>query len=223
MTQPDPFNLQRFVDAQDSVWEQVVSELLAGKKQTCWMWYIFPQLAELGQSENAKYYGISSTEEATAYLAHPILGPRLELATRLIVAIAHYQEIGSLAIFGSTDDLKLQSPMTLFSIVHANGPYQQALDVFYVGAYDQRTCDIITKRQLQAEGRDDNGSYRREVLYQAVDRMQDMWDNLHRLHVADPSVDGRYIPSESMMRDWAKHLDIIENAIDQLVQLQHKE
>src|SRR6185369_8221544 len=109
---PDAFNLQRFVDAQDKVYARVVAELSAGRKQSHWMWFIFPQLAGLGFSAMAQRYAISSPEEAAAYLTHDILGPRLVECTRLVLAVP---DKTILAILGSPDDLKFRSSMTLFS------------------------------------------------------------------------------------------------------------
>ena len=108
----DPFGLARFVDAQRPVYETVVAELRAGRKRTHWMWFIFPQLAGLGRSATARRYAITSRDEATAYLAHPVLGPRLRECSALVAGI----EGRSIAeIFGYPDDLKFRSSMTLFA------------------------------------------------------------------------------------------------------------
>jgi uncharacterized protein (DUF1810 family) len=115
----DRFGLQRFVDAQAPVYGQVVAELRRGQKESHWMWFIFPQHASLGHSAMAKRYGISSREEAEAYMNHPVLGPRLEECTRLVLAV----EGRSLReIFGSPDDLKFRSCMTLFAQVPGEHP-----------------------------------------------------------------------------------------------------
>jgi len=112
MPPADPFNLERFVTAQEPVFETVLAELRAARKRSHWMWFIFPQLAALGRSSTAKFYGIASMDEARAYLAHPGLGPRLETCTGIVVKAG----APSLhAIFGSPDDLKFRSCMTLFS------------------------------------------------------------------------------------------------------------
>ncbi len=108
----DPFGLQRFVDAQDPVIEQVRRELREGRKRTHWMWFVFPQRSGLGHSAMAVRYAIGSTEEARGYLRHPVLGPRLVECTRLVTAIEG-KEIGE--IFGYPDDLKFRSSMTLFA------------------------------------------------------------------------------------------------------------
>ena len=108
----DPYDLQRFVDAQNPVFDQVLSELRAGHKRSHWMWFIFPQIRGLGASPMANRYAISSIEEARAYLGHPILGPRLRECTRLVTEI----EGRTIAqIFGYPDDLKFRSSMTLFA------------------------------------------------------------------------------------------------------------
>ena len=109
---PDPFNLDRFVQAQDPVLAQVRAELWAGHKRTHWMWFVFPQLAGLGRSDTARYYALASLEEARAYLAHPLLGPRLIECTNLVNAV---EGRSAHQIFGSPDDLKFHSSMTLFA------------------------------------------------------------------------------------------------------------
>jgi uncharacterized protein (DUF1810 family) len=133
----DLYNLQRFVDAQSSVYEQVCSELRAGKKSGHWMWFIFPQIQGLGSSSLARKYAISSTDEATAYLSHPDLGSRIRECSRLVLTIEGrtiYQ------IFGSPDDIKFRSSMTLF--VHtAPGEqvFQDALQKYFGGEPDPLT------------------------------------------------------------------------------------
>jgi uncharacterized protein (DUF1810 family) len=110
----DPFNLQRFVDAQaGGVYEQALSEIRAGEKRSHWMWFIFPQSAELGRSPTAKYYGLSGEEEARAYLAHPVLGPRYR---ECVVAVRGQLDAGrSLeAIFGQLDAMKFRSSVKIF-------------------------------------------------------------------------------------------------------------
>ena len=142
MTADDRFDLERFVTAQAPVFEAVLAELRAGRKRTHWMWFIFPQLAGLGRSSTARFYGISSINEARAYLAHPVLGPRLDLCTRIVLA----SEGPSLhAIFGSPDDLKFRSCMTLFSLAanDPDNPFRQALDRWCDGRPDQRTQGLV--------------------------------------------------------------------------------
>ena len=142
MTAADPFDLERFVTAQEPVFETVLAELRAGRKRTHWMWFVFPQLAGLGRSSTARFYGISSIDEARAYLAHPVLGPRLDLCTRIVLA----SESPSLhAIFGSPDDLKFRSCMTLFSLAadDPDNPFRQALDRWCGGQPDEQTLALI--------------------------------------------------------------------------------
>src|SRR3954451_24186606 len=111
---PNPYNLERFVSAQQAIYPQVVSELRAGKKTSHWMWFIFPQIRGLGRSPISLEYAISSREEARAYLQHPILGPRLKECTRLVLGL---QGRAVEDIFGSPDDMKFRSSMTLFAPV----------------------------------------------------------------------------------------------------------
>jgi len=137
----DPFNLERFMTAQEPVFNTVLDELRAGRKRSHWMWFIFPQLRGLGRSSMAEYYGISSLAEARAYLAHPMLGPRLDLCTRTVLDI----EAPSLtAIFGSPDDMKFRSCATLFALVSAerDNPFQRALDRWCDGPPDERTLAL---------------------------------------------------------------------------------
>jgi uncharacterized protein (DUF1810 family) len=142
MTADDRFDLQRFVTAQEPVLETVLAELRAGRKRTHWMWFVFPQLAGLGKSSTARFYGIGSLNEARAYLAHPLLGPRLDLCTTIVLS----SESPSLhAIFGSPDDLKFRSCMTLFSLAadDPDNPFRHALDRWCVGQPDQQTLALI--------------------------------------------------------------------------------
>jgi uncharacterized protein (DUF1810 family) len=142
MTADDRFNLQRFVTAQDPVFETVLAELRAGRKRTHWMWFVFPQLAGLGRSSTARFYGIGSMDEARAYLAHPLLGQRLDLCARIVLA----SESPSVhAIFGSPDDLKFRSCMTLFSRAadDPDNPFRQALDRWCRGEPDEQTLALI--------------------------------------------------------------------------------
>ncbi|ORV18444.1 DUF1810 domain-containing protein [Mycobacterium celatum] len=133
----DPFDLQRFVDAQAGVYHTVVEELRAGRKRSHWIWFIFPQIAGLGRSPMAERYAISSLKEARAYLNHDVLGPRLRECTQLVNQIAG-RSIGE--IFGSPDDLKVRSSMTLFA--HAtddNRDFVELLDKYYDGEEDALT------------------------------------------------------------------------------------
>jgi uncharacterized protein (DUF1810 family) len=142
MASDDPFNLERFVTAQAPVFETVLDELRAGRKRSHWMWFIFPQLAGLGRSSTARFYGIGSLGEARTYLTHPVLGPRLDQCTRIVLA----SESPSLhAIFGSPDDLKFRSCMTLFSLAadDPDNPFHQALDRWCDGQPDEQTLALI--------------------------------------------------------------------------------
>jgi len=128
--------LQRFLDAQDSVYAGVLEELAAGAKRTHWMWFIFPQLKGLGRSAVARHYGIDSIDEAGAYWRHPVLGLRLKECTELLLR-APAQSAHE--IFGSPDDLKLRSCMTLFAEVAEEEPvFNQVLERFFDGKPDAR-------------------------------------------------------------------------------------
>ena len=138
----DPFNLDRFVTAQSATFDVALAELLAGRKHTHWMWFIFPQLRGLGLSETARWYGIAGLDEARAYLVHPVLAPRLEHATRAVLA----NDGPSLhQIFGSPDDLKFHSSMTLFAIASSRKDcsFRAALDRWFSGMMDDRSLAII--------------------------------------------------------------------------------
>lgn len=137
----DPYNLRRFVDAQDAVYERVRSELRAGYKSSHWMWFVFPQIEGLGSSHTAAEFAISSLGEAAAYLGHPILGPRLRECTRLTLDV----EGRSITdILGGTDGMKFRSCMTLFA--HAtpdNELFEQALEKYFGGEFDRLTLERI--------------------------------------------------------------------------------
>lgn len=132
----DPYNLQRFITAQEKVWNNVVTELQQGKKQTHWMWFVFPQLSGLGYSQQAQFYGISSLQEARSYLENELLATHLQQATALILALPGQSAND---IFGSIDGLKLHSSMTLFDIVSPADIYARALDHFFAGTADKQT------------------------------------------------------------------------------------
>jgi uncharacterized protein (DUF1810 family) len=137
----DPFDLKRFVDAQAPVYGNVVGELRDGRKRSHWMWFVFPQLRGLGGSPTALRYGISSLEEARAYLRHDLLGPRLHECAQLVTAV---QGRSAAQVFGSPDDLKLRSSMTLFA--HAtedNEDFVAVLDKYYDGRQDELTCERL--------------------------------------------------------------------------------
>ena len=133
----DPFDLQRFVDAQAPVYERVRTELKSGRKQSHWMWFIFPQIAGLGRSATAQRYAISSLDEARAYIAHPILGPRLRECTHLVVQV---NGKSAYEILGSPDDMKFHSCMTLFARAAPDEKaFMDALEKYFGGAEDQAT------------------------------------------------------------------------------------
>jgi uncharacterized protein (DUF1810 family) len=137
----DPYNLQRFVDAQNPVFEQVCSELREGHKTSHWMWYIFPQIEGLGNSEMSRRYAISSHGEADAYLRHPILGPRLRECTRLVNLV---EGRSARQIFGYIDEMKFRSCMTLFAAVAPNGEvFNRALQKYFGGEFDDLTLQKL--------------------------------------------------------------------------------
>lgn len=139
--QIDAFDLERFVVAQAPVYARVLDELRQGRKQSHWMWFVFPQLAGLGSSPMAQRYAIKSAAEASAYLLHPVLGPRLRECTRLVNAIEG-RDIH--AIFGSPDDMKFRSSMTLFSAASSeNAEFLAALDKYFGGAPDEATLAML--------------------------------------------------------------------------------
>lgn len=139
---PDPFNLNRFVEAQDPIYDRVLSELRRGQKRSHWMWFIFPQISGLGHSKLAMQFSILDQEEARAYLRHPILGPRLHECTTMVLKT----DARSIAeIFGSPDDLKFRSSMTLFDFVAPGTVFGQALRKFFDGQGDQTTLAALKK------------------------------------------------------------------------------
>jgi uncharacterized protein (DUF1810 family) len=144
VTEDDPFQLRRFVEAQAPVVEAAIGELKAGRKRSHWMWFIFPQLAGLGSSPTARFFGISGLEEAQAYLAHPVLGPRLRACTQAMLALEGRSLNG---ILGSPDDLKFRSSMTLFDRA-ADGReplFREALVRYCQGEPDSRTLELLAE------------------------------------------------------------------------------
>ena len=137
----DPYDLQRFADAQERVYDRVLAELRRGRKASHWMWFVFPQIAGLGASSTAQRYAISSVDEARAYLAHPVLGPRLHECAALAAAVP----AGSASqVFGYPDDLKLRSSMTLFARAAPEEPvFRQVLERYFDGAEDPRTVELL--------------------------------------------------------------------------------
>lgn len=136
----DPFDLQRFVDAQERLYPDALSELKRGQKRTHWMWFVFPQAAGLGRSLLAQRYAIASRGETDAYLAHPLLGPRLYESVITCLAVQHKT---ANQIFGSPDDLKFCSCLTLFDSISGNPLFGAALDRFFEGRADPLTQDIL--------------------------------------------------------------------------------
>lgn len=138
---PADYELERFVDAQDRVYDQVMQELQAGRKRSHWMWYVFPQLDGLGHSIMAERYALSGIDEARAYLAHPLLGPRLEAC---VTALVQHSDKSAREILGSPDDLKLRSCLTLFSQAAPGNPlFQLGLLQFYSAEPDLRTLALL--------------------------------------------------------------------------------
>jgi uncharacterized protein (DUF1810 family) len=138
----DPFDLERFVAAQALVYTRVVAELSEGRKRSHWMWFIFPQIEGLGSSAMAQRFAIRSRAEAAAYLAHSVLGPRLIECTRLVLEVKNRT---ILDILGSPDDLKFRSSMTLFGAVSDLPVFGQAISVYYGGANDRATLEILQR------------------------------------------------------------------------------
>ena len=137
----DPYDLQRFVDAQNPIFEQVCAELREGHKIGHWMWFIFPQIKGLGHSQLATKFAISSRDEAMAYLAHPILGPRLRKSSRL-VNLVEGRSIQQ--ILGSPDDLKFRSSMTLFAHVTSdNQVFMDALKKYFGAEFDRLSLELL--------------------------------------------------------------------------------
>ncbi len=139
----DPHDLQRFVDAQQPIYDRALAELNAGHKQSHWMWFIFPQIAGLGHSDMARRYAIKDVDEATAYLEHPLLGPRLEQCAQALLAHA---ERPARQILGSPDDMKLRSSMTLFAAVAPERTtFQAVLDTFFAADPDSATLSRLDR------------------------------------------------------------------------------
>ena len=137
----DPFELNRFVSAQEAVFEVALAELKRGQKRSHWMWFIFPQLAGIGSSSMARKYALQSLEEARAYLAHPVLGERLLECCRAILSV---QGRSASEIMGYPDDLKLRSAMTLFALTgEAHSEFGQVIDRYFGGQPDPRTLELL--------------------------------------------------------------------------------
>ena len=137
----DPYDLDRFVRAQETNYTQALSELRSGRKRTHWMWYVFPQLEGLGSSPTAGRYAISGLAEAKAYLAHPVLGPRL---VECAEAVLQHAALTASAMFGYPDDMKLRSSATLFARVSPAGSvFHRILDAFFQGRLDEVTLSLL--------------------------------------------------------------------------------
>lgn len=143
----DPFDLKRFLKAQNPVFRDVLGELARGLKQSHWMWFVFPQLAGLGFSAMSQHYAIGSRAEAEAYLAHPVLGPRLIECTRLVLAVDG-RTIN--AILGAPDDSKFRSSMTLFGAVSDEPVFGEALARYFAGQPDGATLEILAAHNRKA-------------------------------------------------------------------------
>jgi len=139
----DPFELSRFIEAQDKIYDRVLAELKSGRKRSHWMWFVFPQIEGLGFSSTTQYYSIKSPEEARQYLAHPVLGKRLRECCESILALEGLSVSG---IFGYPDDLKLKSSMTLFaSVAQGQSVFIRVLDRYFQGARDERTLALLDR------------------------------------------------------------------------------
>jgi uncharacterized protein (DUF1810 family) len=135
------FRLDRFVEAQAPVYDRALAELRRGRKQSHWMWYVFPQLSGLGSSPMAQTYAIGSAQEAGAYLAHPLLGSRLHECTEAVLA---HRDASAEQIFGDIDARKFRSSMTLFEAVASDpAPFAAAIDAFYAGRRDGITLGLL--------------------------------------------------------------------------------
>ena len=139
----DPFGLSRFLEAQDRVYDRVLSELRSGRKRTHWMWFVFPQIEGLGYSSTTQYYSIKSKEEARQYLNHPLLGKRLRDCAESILAL---EGLSASSIFGYPDDLKLKSSMTLFaSMAEPQSVFSGVLEKYFQGNRDERTLALLDR------------------------------------------------------------------------------
>jgi uncharacterized protein (DUF1810 family) len=137
----DPYNLQRFIDAQADTFEAALEEIRAGAKHSHWMWFVFPQLAGLGHSPTSRHYAIASLDEARAYLDHPLLAARLRQCLGALLEWAGRRSAEE--IFGPVDALKLRSSLTLFDQIEPSGPFASALEAFFDGDRDRRTLALL--------------------------------------------------------------------------------
>ncbi|HTN48932.1 MAG TPA: DUF1810 domain-containing protein [Burkholderiaceae bacterium] len=137
----DPYRLRRFVDAQEGIYETALAELHEGRKRSHWMWFIFPQFVGLGASAMSELYAIGGLDEARAFLAHPVLGPRLRACCSALLGL---QGRSAQEILGSPDDLKLQSSATLFGLVaEPDSVFRRVIDRYYGGRRDERTLELV--------------------------------------------------------------------------------
>lgn len=136
----DPFSLERFVLAQEQIYERALAEIRAGEKRSHWMWFIFPQNVELGRSPMAVRYGIRSTDEARAYLAHPLLGARLRECVSVLDGVAPPD---AQAVFGAIDAMKLRSSLTLFEAAGGGSAFSAALDRWFGGVRDPAVLALL--------------------------------------------------------------------------------
>jgi uncharacterized protein (DUF1810 family) len=144
MDAADPFDLTRFIHAQERDYEQAISEIRSGRKRSHWMWYIFPQFEGLGFSPTSRHYAIKSIAEAEAYLRHPVLGPRLLECVRATLGL---EGRSASDVFGSPDDMKLRSCATLFaSVSPTESIFEQILDKYFGGRRDEKTVELLGRR-----------------------------------------------------------------------------
>lgn len=137
----DPFELSRFIAAQEPIYAQALAEVRSGRKTSHWMWFVFPQIVGLGSSAMAQRYAISGADEARTYLAHPMLGHRLSECAEALLGV---EGRSAFEIFGSPDDMKLKSSMTLFAEVSApDSAFGKVLDRYYEGQKDPRTLELL--------------------------------------------------------------------------------
>jgi len=137
----DPYGLSRFIEAQDTDYEQALAEIRSGRKRSHWMWYVFPQFTGLGSSPTSSHYAIKSRDEAEAYLSHPILGRRLVECAEAVVQI---RDRSALEVFGSPDDMKLRSSATLFASLSPEGSvFHRLIDQYFDGRRDDRTIELM--------------------------------------------------------------------------------
>jgi len=136
----DPYDIDRFVRAQATDYDQALSELRDGHKRSHWMWYIFPQIEGLGLSPMSRQYAIKGAAEARAYLDHPVLGPRLNECATVVYGISGRTALG---IFGAPDDMKLRSSATLFASVSGGGIFEQLIQKYFEGKHDEKTLEKL--------------------------------------------------------------------------------